>query len=335
MWHVGIDLGRRTLYVAAVHDKGQVRDPVPIACNDCKSILETFEKLKPFRAVIEATGTYRWLFRLLRPHGTVVLAHTARLRALTNRRSKTDKLDSQLLANLLRIDQIPLSYIPGDEYQYLREITRHRARLSRLMSEAKNGLRAILGRNNVEAPYRVPFGPRGLSWFAQQDFVSADNAVRDELLDRIRHYKLQISSIDERLEKLKESYPQVEALLDIRGIGLYLGLLIIAEIGDPERFRYAKQVGAYAGLTARVNQSGDHAYYGHITKQGSTWLRWACVQIAMTAVRDDVALNNFYVRVRKRSSAKIARVAVARKLAEICWKRLRRWHRTHPEYAIA
>jgi len=334
MWHVGIDLGRRTLFVTAVDDEGRVRDPVSIACTDCELILKTFEKLRPFRAVIEATGTYRWLFRLLRPHGTVVLAHTARMRAIINRRSKTDKLESQLLANLLRIDQIPLSYIPGDEYQYLREVTRHRARLSRLMSEAKNGLRAILGRNNLVAPYRIPFGPRGLSWFAQQDFVSADNAVRDELLDRIRHYKLQISSIDEKLKKLEESYPQVEALLDIRGIGVYLGLLIVAEIGDPERFRHAKQVGAYAGLTAKVNQSGDHAYYGHITKQGSTWLRWAFVQIAMTAARDDVALNNFYVRVRKRSSAKIARVALARKLAEICWKRLRRWHRTHPEYAI-
>ena len=50
----------------------------------------------------------------------------------------------------------------------------------------------------------------------------------------------------------------------------------------------------------------------------------------MKAVREDVALKNFYTRVRKRSSAKIARVAVARKLAEICWKRLRRWQAETP-----
>ena len=49
----------------------------------------------------------------------------------------------------------------------------------------------------------------------------------------------------------------------------------------------------------------------------------------MKAIREDAALRNFYTRVRKRSSAKIARVAVARKLAEICWKRLRRWQREH------
>ncbi len=64
-----------------------------------------------------------------------------------------------------------------------------------------------------------------------------------------------MSGINERLEELKESYPQIEALLDIRGISLYLGLLIIEEIGDPERFQRAKQVGAYAGLTAKVSQS--------------------------------------------------------------------------------
>lgn len=331
MWHVGIDLGRSSLYIAAVHDSGEVRTPVTFKCQDTDAILREFEALQPFRAVIEATGTYRWLFRLLRPLGPVHLAHGARLRALVNRRSKTDKLDSQLLANLLRIDQIPLAYIPSDAYQHLRDVTRQRARLSRLKSETKIGLRAILARNNMVAPYRVPFGPRGLKWFAQQSFGSAEDAVRDELMARLKHYSLEITAVDERLEKLSLSYPQVEALSDIYGIGLYLSLLIVAEIGDPERFRSAKQVGAYAGLTARVNQSGEHSYYGHITRQGSSWLRWALVQVALRAPKQDPALYLFYTRIRKRSSAKIARVAVARKLAEICWVRLRSWQRMHPE----
>ena len=92
-------------------------------------------------------------------------------------------------------------------------------------------------------------------------------------------------------------------------------------------------VAAYAGLTARVHQSGGHGYQGSITRQGSPWLRWILVEAAMKAIRKDVALKNFYTRVRKRSSAKIARVATARKLAEICWKRLRRWHAEHASVA--
>ena len=77
-------------------------------------------------------------------------------------------------------------------------------------------------------------------------------------------------------------------MLDIHGIGLYSALLIVAEIGEVERFRTAKQVGAYTGLTSRVHQSGGHCYQGSITRQGSPWLRWVLVQAAMKAVhRDD------------------------------------------------
>jgi len=118
-------------------------------------------------------------------------------------------------------------------------------------------------------------------------------------------------------------------LIEIHGIGLYSALLIVAEIGEPDRFHDAKQVGAYAGLTCRVHQSGGHCYRGSITRQGSTWLRWILVEAAMKAICKDAALKNLYTRVRKRSSAKIACVAFARKLAEICWKRLRRWDREH------
>jgi transposase len=282
--------------------------------------------LGPFRAVIEASGTYRWLYDLLRPYGTVLLAHPLRLRAMIQRRTKTDKLDAQLLANLLRIDQIPLAYIPPEPYQQLRDLTRGRARLVRDQAEVKIKLRALLARQNRQAPYRVPFGVRGMAWFRTQDFGPIENLVRDELLERLKHYQRQLAILEEHVSRVQKAFPQVEVLLEIHGIGPYSALLIVAELGEVERFRTAKQVGAYAGLTSRVHQSGGHCHRGSITRQGSPWLRWILVEAAMKVVREDAGLKNFYTRVRKRSSAKIARVATARKLAEICWKRLRRWH---------
>lgn len=328
MWHVGIDLHRKTMVLAAVNDNGNTVNPIAIPCKDTDAIANTVKALGAFRAVIEATGTYRWLYDLLHPHGTILLAHPMRLRAMIQRRSKTDKLDAQLLANLLRINQIPLAYIPPETYQQLRDLTRCRARLGRQLAEVKIQLRALLARGNRESPYKTPFGPRGLSWFHIQNFHGIDNLVRDELLARFRHYTKQITLFDQRLEGIRGAFPQVESLLDIRGIGLYSSLLFVAEVGEPERFRTAKQVGAYSGLTSRVHQSGGHCHQGSITRQGSPWLRWVLVQAAMKAVHgDDLALKNFYRRIRKRSGAKIARVAAARKLAEICWKRLRRWQR--------
>jgi transposase len=333
MWHVGIDLHRQTVVIAAVNDAGEVIKCVSIRSEDTTTIVEVVKALSPFRAVIEASATYRWLYDLLRPHGTVLLAHPFRLRAMVQRRSKTDKLDAQLLANLLRINQIPLAYIPPEPYQQLRELTRRRARLGRDLAQAKIHLRALLARQNRQAPYRIPFGVRGLAWFRAQDFGWIENLVRDELLARLRHFGQQATILDRHIERVSAAFPQTEALTDIHGIALYSALLIIAEIGEPERFRTAKQVGAYTGLTSRVHQSGGHCYRGPISRQGSSWLRWILVEAAIKAIREDVALKNFYTRVRKRSSAKIARVAVARKLAEICWKRLRRWQREHTEEA--
>jgi transposase len=333
MWHVGIDLHRQTVVIAAVNDSGEVIEPVSVCCEDTATIVEAVKSLGPFRAVIEASATYRWLYDLLRPYGTILLAHPFRLRAMVQRRTKTDKLDAQLLANLLRIDQIPLAYIPPEPYHQLRELTRRRARLGRESAEAKIQLRALLARQNRQAPFRVPFGVRGLAWFRGQDFGWMENLTRDELLARLTHYGQQATILDQHIERLAGAFPQVEALTDIHGIGLYSALLIVAEIGEPDRFRSAKQVGAYAGLTPRVHQSGGHCYRGSITRQGSAWLRWILVEAAMKAIRKDPALKNFYTRVRKRSSAKIARVAAARKLAEICWRRLRRWQAEHAKAA--
>jgi transposase len=335
MWHVGIDLHREFVVMAAVTDGGEAMSPLRIPCAETAAIAETLKALGAFRAVIEASGTYRWLYDLLRPYGTILLAHPLRLRAMVQRRTKTDKLDAQLLANLLRINQIPLAYIPPEPYQQLRDLTRNRARLVRDQAEVKIKLRALLARQNRQAPYRVPFGVRGLAWFRKQDFGPMENLVRDELLARLEHFGKQLAILEAHVNQVQAAFPQVEVLLDIHGIGPYTGLLIVAELGEVQRFSTAKQVGAYAGLTARVHQSGGHCYRGSITRQGSPWLRWILVEAAMKVIREDVALKNFYTRVRKRSSAKIARVATARKLAEICWKRLRGWHREQGQPAVA
>lgn len=329
MWHIGIDLHRRTVVMSAVNDSGEVVSPVTIECRNTKAILNFLEPLKPFRAVVESTATYRWLYKLLSEEGTILLAHPAKLRLMIQRRAKTDRLDCQLLANLLRINQIPLSYIPPDDFQQLREITRHRARLARDRAQVKIGLRSLLARHNRDAPYRIPFGPRGIKRFQDQSFSPIDDLIRDELITRLNHFTEQINAIDQQLEERRESFPQVEALLDIHGIGLYSALVIVAELGEIERFRSAKQVGAYAGLTSKVNQSGGHCYYGSITRQGPPWLRRVLTEVAIHAVRRDVPLKRFYTRIRKRSGAKKAWVAVARKLAEISWKRLFRWQIEH------
>jgi hypothetical protein len=98
MWHVGIDLHRLTVVMAGINDAGETMSPVTIHCQDTTAIIDVFKKLGAFRTVIEASGAYRWLYDLLRPYGTILLAHPRRLRAMIQRRSTTDKLDAQSTA---------------------------------------------------------------------------------------------------------------------------------------------------------------------------------------------------------------------------------------------
>jgi len=327
--YVGIDLHKRDLVVAVEDENGPAGKPRRIRCEDEAAIVVLFEKLRPFKAVIEASASYRWLYDLLSPLGTVVLAHPLRLRVIVTSRAKTDKLDAAVLAKLLRLDEIPTAYVPPKAYQELRDLTRARGRLSQAATAAKCQLHSLLGAANVHPPFRVPFGKRGRLWLGALDLGLPGNIQRDELLLRLEHYEREGTKLDAGLAQLAETFPEVEALTELFGIGLYSALLIVAEIGEVDRFHNDRQVGAYAGLTARVHQSGGHDYHGHITRQGSRWLRWILVQAAMKIVRKDVKLRSFYTRIRKRSSKHIARVAVARKLAGICWVRLRRWHREH------
>jgi transposase len=328
MRYVGIDLHKRFLVACVQDDVGSTLASERIDCSDVGRIAQFFDTQRPFRAVIEASSSYRWLYDLLSARGEVVLAHPLQLRAIVAGRAKTDKLDAALLAKLLRAGLIPESYVPPVSYQHLRDLTRARARLSRQATAAKNEMHALLGRRNIPAPFVVLFGPRGRRWLTSLDLGPVDGLLRDELLARLDHYDAALALHDRLLNDLAEGFPQVEALTCLYGIGVYSALLIVAEIGEPGRFSDGRKVGAYAGLTARVNQSGGHCYTGHITRQGSPWLRWILVQAAMKLVRRDGKLGNFYQRIRKRSGVKVARVAAARKLAEICWLRLMRWHRT-------
>lgn len=326
MHYAGIDLHRNDVVIAIEDQAGVGGKPRRFSTCEPAAIVGYLAAHRPFMAVVEASCGYRWLYDLLTPLGTVVLAHPRRLRAIVAGRAKTDPLDAALLARLLRAGLIPQAYVPPMAYAQLRELTRARARLVRHEVEAKNELHAMLARGNLHPPFKTAFGKRWTKWVAQQPLNVVSESVRAELLRRLEHYAAERERLDQLLATLAPSFPETEVLLELRGVGLYTALLIVAEIGEPQRFDHGSQVAAYAGLTARVNQSGGHCYYGHITRQGSTCLRWALVQVAMKILPGDPLLQAFYTRIRKRSSAKIARVAVARKLAAICWLRLMRWH---------
>ncbi len=95
------------------------------------------------------------------------------------------------------------------------------------------------------------------------------------------------------------------------------------------RFGSARKLASWAGLTPTVRGSDRVARYGHISKQGSVWLRWVLCEAAQTAKRSPQFAPGFQAIARRRGK-KIATTAVARKLATRAWHLL-----TNAEHAAA
>jgi transposase len=102
-------------------------------------------------------------------------------------------------------------------------------------------------------------------------------------------------------------------LTALPGIGQFTALVMLAEIGDITRFGSARKLASWAGLTPTVRGSDLTVRHGHISKQGSAWLRWVLNQAAQTAKRSPQFAAT-YAAITKRRGKKIATIAIARKL---------------------
>ncbi len=105
-------------------------------------------------------------------------------------------------------------------------------------------------------------------------------------------------------------------LITIPGIDYYSALLIKSKIGDVNRFPSAKQLCSYSGLVPSTYSSGNTTFHGHITKQGSRWLRWILAEAIGHCVKKPGHLKEFYWKLARRKGEKIAKVAIERKLLE-------------------
>ena len=130
-----------------------------------------------------------------------------------------------------------------------------------------------------------------------------------------------IDRIDGELHQHAKADPQVKVLRTLPGVGEFTALVMVAEIGDITRFGSARKLASWAGLTPTVRGSDLKVRHGHISKQGSVWLRWALNQAAQTAKRSPEFATS-YAAIAKRRGKKIATIAIARKLVTRAWHML-------------
>jgi transposase len=322
MKYVGIDLHKKTIVICVVDKDRNVLQRKKFFCIDVVGITAWFAKLGPFRFVVEATACYEWLVQLLEPLADDwVLAHPGKMRVIAESAKKSDRLDAQTLAEFLALDMIPKSYRPTARQREHRKLVRHRAKCQQRVSHLKCRIRHVAASYNAD--HRGLFQEDHLEQLQQRPDLSA--ADRFVLREQVREYEQGLERLKAARAELKlfakqgsaAEQRQREILRSAPGVGEVVSEVVLAELGDGERFDSLKDATAYAGLVPGKRESDGKKKDLPITKQGSALLRWAMVEAAWVTVTQSARWRGVYEALKRRRQSKRAIIAVARRLLAV------------------
>ena len=317
--YAGIDVHRKRSQVAVVDTNGKVlaNRNVP---NGAEPILKVIGGLPPGTpAAFEACYGTSWLVELLEDYGFAPhLVHPSRCKAIASARLKNDKAGAAILGQLLRADLVPEGWIAPPPVRQLRALLRHRVALVRLRTRLRNRIHAIVADYGYDRPVGGYWTGPGRAWLGSLQLPAVSRELVEDYLGLIDAIQDRVDRLDWEIRQRARSGPRVKMLTQLPGVGPFTALVILAEVGDVSRFGSARKLASWAGLTPTVRGSDRVAHYGHISKEGSVWLRWVLCEAAQTAKRDPQFAATFQ-RIAKRRGKKIATTAVARKLATRAW----------------
>ena len=278
------------------------------------------------RVGMEASGHARWFERLLAElQFELWMGDASEIRRKRGRKQKTDRQDAQHILSLLLKDDFPPIWVPNWENRDLRQLLWHRHRMVQARTRIMNQLQAVAmnegllwrkklwrerGRQQLEAFQLAPWATR-----RRRDLL--------ELLDRLNPT---IAELSQAIEREVEKCPAAQQLMTHPGVGPLTALAFVLIIGDANRFQCGKQVASYLGLVPLEDSSGNRRRLGHITKQGSSILRFLLVEAAQVTVRSLPEWRRKYAHLMMRRGRKTAKVAMARKLAiRLYWMMRQEW----------
>ncbi len=321
MLYVGVDAHNATSQITVMDERGEVitRKRVASSLAGLHDVLGGYRE--PMKAVLEASYSwgpmYDWLDEMV---DEVVLAHPRKVRAIAEARIKTDKIDSETLAHLLRADLIPEAYAPSRDVRAIKRVLRQRLFFVRVQTMVKNRIRALLSQHAVELPHVSDlYGKAGLRWLQTLTLPDPDGRLLDGDLELLQVLQERIAVTETMIEDLAAGDEGVRWLASLPGIGDFLAVLIRYEVDDISRFREAKKFAGYTGLIPSTYATGSRVVHGRLVKQGNKWLRWAFIEAVTPAITHEPSLRRYYERIKARRGTKDARTATARKLAELAW----------------
>ena len=240
-------------------------------------------------------------------------------------RVKTNRLDSKKLSEGLGGGQLRSIHVPATKYRELRHLVQLRDTHVKQLTATKCRIKSLLLYEGIQFPLtdgRELWSSRVVDDLEE---LSCSEAVRFKLDALIKTLKFHYESAATAQKEVRrycqndgELKKSVELLTSIPGIGLIVATHLVARLGDWREIVNVRQIAGFLGLVSSEHSTGDRQNRGAITRSGDSRLRNKLIQSAWTAIRKDPELREFYNRVYKRQTNKVAArkaiVAVARKL---------------------
>ena len=259
--YVGLDVHKHYVMVGIVdRDQRTLLSPRKVSLVDLegwgKKHLQASDEV-----MLEATTNAWYVHDLLEPLvARVVVTHPPQIKLIAATMVKTDKRDTKTLAKLLAVNLVPEVWVPPVHVRDLRALIAHRRRLISQQTQSKNRLQSVLHRNHIVPPQGKLYHPDRRDWWLELELAPGDKLrVRQELvmLDQLDSL---ISETTAELHQMSLSelwLEQLPYLIQLPGIGVLTGMVILSAVGDITRFPSAKKLVGYAGLGSQGSFFGS------------------------------------------------------------------------------
>lgn len=335
MLYLGIDQHSKQLTMNVRDEAGQVVERRQVSTRG-GAVVEFLQRLRErsgeggYAAIVEVCGFNDWLLDLLPEHGC---RHIVLVQPTESKSRKTDRRDASQLSELLwvnrhrllagqRVQGLRRVNVPGVLERDDRRLAALRQRSGRELTRVVNRVWTILRRRNLQhdCPTKTIQALRAKAWLKSLPLAPLDRLELDQLLARWELLKTQRGVLETAIADRVAQSAEAQLLLTLPGAGGFMALGLAAHVGDVHRFPRPRSLANYWGLTPSCRNSGEKTQrLGSISKEGSTLARFLLGQLVMHVLKRDGRLRAWFLGIKHRRGAKIARVAVMRRLTTIIW----------------
>lgn len=326
LYYAGIDYHKHYSAVCVVNADGSIVLETTIRPNSRDHFEATLTRLDaPVRVTYECGLNWGYLYDLLESLPiveSIQLANAYRVRIISEAQIKTDKIDAQKLAWLLRADLIPSIHIPSSSTRARREVIRQRMYWVRERTRIRNRVHRLIERQLLlEMPKASDlFGKKGMAALEKAVLPPHERLLLDQDLATLKQLGSMVKELETEMRTYVKRDKDAQLLMSITGVGLTIGTMLALEIDGIGRFATPQRLDAYAGLVPSTHSSGGHTRNGRMLVGCNKWLKWAFIEAAWVAVGHSAYFGGLYQREKVRGKKpNTAITIVARRMCRITW----------------